>query len=69
MSDEKRDFEQKIEMDMQELTISGSQGQSAVGGTLSEDPQAKIFKLDIDCFEELFEWLSLKDLLVLRQHL
>lgn len=31
------------------------------------DSLPKLFKLNIDCFEELFEWLSLKDLLELRQ--
>lgn len=30
-------------------------------------PQPKILKLNIDCFEELFEWLALADLLRLRQ--
>lgn len=67
MSDEKRDVEQKMEVDMQEPTTSESQGQLAVAGTSYREPQAQIFKLDIDCFEELFEWLSLKDLLVLRK--
>lgn len=52
---------------MQEPTTSGSQGQLAITGTSSGDPQAQIFKMDIDCFEELFEWLSLEELLVLRQ--
>ncbi|XP_055303147.1 uncharacterized protein LOC129568844 isoform X2 [Sitodiplosis mosellana] len=29
---------------------------------LQPQPQSKIFKLDIDCFDEIFEYLSLKDL-------
>lgn len=33
----------------------------------AEQPQAEIFKLKMDHFEELFDWLSLKDLLMLSQ--
>lgn len=31
------------------------------------DPDLCIFKLDVDCFEELFEWLSMGDLRALRR--
>lgn len=36
-------------------------------GALSPQLTSRIFELNIDCFEELFEWLSFKDLLALRQ--
>lgn len=39
----------------------------AVASVSNEEAPPQIFKLDIDCFEEIFDWLSLKDLLVLRR--
>lgn len=33
----------------------------------SVEPPPKLFKLNHDCFESVFEWLSLKDLLVIRR--
>lgn len=41
--------------------------QQPVAGASNEESVSRIFKLDIDCFEELFGFLSLKDLFVLRQ--
>lgn len=32
-----------------------------------ESPPPKLFKLNVDCFEHLFEWLSLEELLVFRR--
>lgn len=42
-----------------------SAGLSIMLGT--RDQQSTLLKLDADCLEELFEWLSLKDLLALRR--
>ncbi|XP_055316496.1 uncharacterized protein LOC129576061 [Sitodiplosis mosellana] len=36
--------------------------QSSIAGASNEQPSPKIFKLDIDCLDELFEYLSLQDL-------
>lgn len=44
-----------------ELNVAESRKEDAI-----IDPEC-IFKLDVDCFEELFEWLSMEDLRALRQ--
>lgn len=38
----------------------------AVAGSSSVEMLSDIFKMNIDCFEELFEWLSMADILALR---
>lgn len=38
-----------------------------IPGVSNQQPQAEIFKLKVDHFEELFDWLSLKDLVALGQ--
>lgn len=41
----------------------------AIAGTSSNnepESEPKIFKLNVDCFDHLFEWLSLKELLIFR---
>lgn len=39
-----------------------SQNHQNIAGPSNEQTQPKIFKLDIDCFDEIFEYLSVKDL-------
>lgn len=39
----------------------------AIDGGAESESLPCIFKVNIDCFEELFEWLSVKDLYALRQ--
>ena len=41
---------------------SNQQSEMACAGCSSEEYRPKIFKLNIDCFDEIFEYLSLKDL-------
>lgn len=38
-----------------------------VGTSSNNESQPKLFKLNVDCFEDVFEWFSLKELLVFRQ--
>lgn len=66
--------EQRKNMLDNENVASGGQNQSAnasdlaVASTSSNNEHApKIFKLNVDCFEHAFEWLSLKELLVFRR--
>lgn len=44
------------------LDVDGIQNEILDAGPSNEQPLASIFKLDVDCFEELFEWLSLGNL-------
>lgn len=67
MSDEMHDVEQKLEENIRKSTDVDDLNLMSVASVSNEGALPQIFKLDIDCFEELFEWLSLKDLLVLRQ--
>ncbi|XP_055299459.1 uncharacterized protein LOC129567026 isoform X2 [Sitodiplosis mosellana] len=39
----------------------------AVAEPPNDESSARMFTLNIDCLEELFEWLSIKDLFTLRQ--
>lgn len=45
-----------------ENKVSYVQNLVPVAGPSNEQPQPKIFKLNIDYFDEVFEYLSLKDL-------
>lgn len=73
MSNEERNVQTKLEKVMQEMalgqlpTTGVSQDQLTVAGTSNEESSPQIFKLDIDCIGELFEWLPLRSLLILRQ--
>lgn len=65
MSDDRRKVERKTQPDMQRATTSQNQN---VGDNLTNDQSASpILKLNVDCLEELFDWLSLADLRSLRQ--
>lgn len=64
MSDKRSEVEQKARLDMENASAGPSQVQNAMAYQLSSSP---FLKLDADCLEELFEWLSLADLLTLRQ--
>lgn len=67
MSDKPNDAEPK-NGEVQQKSIDGdSSNQVAEAGSSSVEALPRIFKLDLGCFGELFEWLSFKDLLVLRQ--
>ena len=52
----------------QSVEASSSVIVTAIAATSSTNELApKMFKLNVDCFEHLFEWLSLKELLVFRR--
>lgn len=66
--------QQRKNMEDNEGNLAAGGGQSgdtsglAVASTSSNnESQPKMFKLNIDCFEHWFEWLSLKELLALRR--
>lgn len=46
---------------------SGLKNEGTAAGSTNEESQPKIFKLDIDCFDEIFEYLSMKELHALGQ--
>ena len=65
MSDEGEQVAKKARLDMESSVAGPSQIQHSAAAA---DPlTSPILKLDVDCFEELFEWLSLADLRALRQ--
>lgn len=43
------------------------QNDSVAAGPSNERPASSIFKLDVDCFEELFDYLAVNDLLAIRR--
>lgn len=51
----------------QNLSPKQDQNQLSLAGPSNEESSPCIFNLDIDCFEELFEWLSAADLFALRR--
>lgn len=53
------DKSDKIESDSNKLAVFGPSS--------SGNESLNIFKLNVDCFEHLFEWISLKDLFALRR--
>lgn len=71
MSEKESDSEQQLKTKLQKLNNDDdqiqSQNQATVAGPSNEESPPLIFKMDIDCFEELFEWLSISDLLALRR--
>ncbi|XP_055296165.1 uncharacterized protein LOC129565373 [Sitodiplosis mosellana] len=67
MSDERGKVEKNTQADMEKSTVDQSQIQNAVAVSSNSQLSSPILKLDVDCFEELFEWLSLADLRSLRQ--
>ena len=67
MSDERIDVERNTKSDMENSTMDQNQNGNATIGTPNEQALSPILRLNVDCFEELFEWLSLADLRSLRQ--
>ncbi|XP_055306167.1 uncharacterized protein LOC129570540 [Sitodiplosis mosellana] len=63
MSDTSIEAKRSIQLEMENSTAGPSRIQNSAADELS----SPILKLNIDCFEELFEWLSLADLRSLRQ--
>lgn len=75
MSDETNDVQKKVEADAQ-FGESSNEPTASAAPPPPPEPQAlapnvdalsQIFKLNMDCLEELFVWMPLKDLFVLRQ--
>lgn len=62
MSDELNDVARKTESETQHLAAF-----EVIAGPSIENPASAILKLNIDAFDELFEWLSLIDLFALRK--
>lgn len=55
----------RAKMSRRQVNLSGIENVST--STSNTELLPSIFKLNVDCFEELFEWLKLVDLLVLRR--
>lgn len=68
MNDENNQFKRyKLEEKNESFDIDGSTKTIAIAGTSADDePSPYIINLNMDCFQYLFEWLSFKELLVLR---
>lgn len=64
MSNETSDVVRSVE---EEFGESSNRPTAAAAVAPNEATLPEIFKLNVDCFEELLVWLSLKDLFVLRQ--
>lgn len=60
--DEKQQLDQENQTHI-EIPVSGPSNPQTIVGRLNDDSSSKIFKLDIDCFEEVFDYLSFEDLL------
>ncbi|XP_055296108.1 uncharacterized protein LOC129565347 isoform X1 [Sitodiplosis mosellana] len=67
MSDERGEVQRNTQADMERLTLDQSRIQNAVAISSNVQFSSPILKLDVDCFEDLFEWLSLADLRSLRR--
>lgn len=70
MSKAEGDSTQKVDSKQPKLNDDGDkqdQNESAAAGPSNEEPPSSIFKLDVDCFEELFDYLSVNDLLSVRR--
>lgn len=65
MSDKGDDLMHKMKAKKQKTGIH--EERFALAGPSNVECSSSILKLDIDCLEELFEWLSIKDLLALRR--
>lgn len=63
----KNDRQVEVTLSLEKPSFLTLSSLSPCSVSLSSPSKPEIFKLDINCFEELFEWLALRDLLVLRE--
>lgn len=68
MSDKESDTDQQCQAKRRksDVTENKNQNEASLAGPSNVETSADIFKMNIDCFEELFDWLSLGDLFDLR---
>ncbi|XP_031637214.1 uncharacterized protein LOC116349769 [Contarinia nasturtii] len=67
MNENQSDSQEKSSAKKPNLDVAENQNDlSAVAGPSKEESPSGLTKLYIDCLEELFEWLSIKDLFTLR---